>query len=103
MTQLKVSGEVILGYLLFSRLSALSMAPKRTPVGTRLLAPFDKVLRVRTRFLATFDKVCGVGTRVLTPFHKVCRASEQAQVPAVHVNSPSIKGSGKGYLSRYGL
>ena len=82
-TQLEVTGEVILGYLLFSRLATLSTAPERTPIGTTVLAPFDKFCGVRTIVLGAFDKVCRVGTRVLAPFHKVCRASKQSQVPAV--------------------
>ena len=61
-THLEVSGEVILGYLIFSRLVALTTTPARTFAGTRVFAPFDKG--------------CRVGTRVLAAFEKVCRASE---------------------------
>ena len=37
--QLEVSGEVILGYLFFSWLAALTTTPGRNPVGIRVFAP----------------------------------------------------------------
>ena len=39
LTQLEVSGKVILGYFFFSWLSALTMAPGRNPVGIRVFSP----------------------------------------------------------------
>ena len=88
-TQLEVSGEVILGYLLFSRLAVMSTAPERTSVGTRVLSPFDKL--------------CGVRTRVLAAFDKVCRVSEQDHVPVVQERYTCVEVLGKGHMVIYGL
>ena len=65
-TQLEVSGEFILCYLLFSR---LAVEPKRTPV--------------RTRVIFKFEKICGIRTRVLTAFEKLYRFGKEAQFQIV--------------------
>ena len=41
LTNLEVSGEVILGYLFFSWLVALAMAPEKNPLQIQVLAPLD--------------------------------------------------------------